>query len=254
MNERKITSVDDLKHPLFMVAQLPFNVQETVSLNTPMIQIMDDDANAVLSVVNLKELGLYKKILSSNSVFLEIGCGSGYLLEHLTEKGTGTYMGIEPITSEYQKALKRLTPMSTSEDVTSLIQNCIIEDADIKENSLDFIYSYHVFEHIENPLVMFDCAKKWLKEDGILIITCPNVEGYFPRKDITSWRCAISSHRWLPGKSTMKRALKENGFIIDSFLTYGGYPAPRNIFKDIFNKWLKIRDLGDILCVSAKKD
>ena len=46
--------------PLFMVAQLPFNTQETVTLNTPMIKIMDDSGNVKIAVQNLKELKIYK--------------------------------------------------------------------------------------------------------------------------------------------------------------------------------------------------
>ena len=49
--------------PLFMVAQLPFNNEETVKLNSPMIPIMDDIGNTKVCEMNLKQMGVWKPLL-----------------------------------------------------------------------------------------------------------------------------------------------------------------------------------------------
>ena len=234
-----------------MTAQLPFNTEETVLVNTPMIAVMNDTANAGLALKNLSELKLLYQILAPSSDFLEIGCGSGYLIEELSRRGKGTYHGIEPIPSEAEKAVTRLKKSFPEQNNFRLIQNKKIEDADIAERSLDFIYSNHVFEHLENPLIMLNKAKKWLKPGGSLIIICPNVEGYFPQKNLVSWRCTLSSHRWLPGVSTISRAVTENGFRIQRLYTYGGFPAPRAPLQTFFNYLLKLSGKGDVLCLHA---
>lgn len=240
------------KTPLFMMAQLPFNSEETVKLNTPMIEIMDDEGNVPVALRNLRELGVYHKIMDKDCVFTEIGCGSGYLLEALCRNGEGTYLGFEPILSEYEKAHEKLKPFSNRANPPS-VKHGLLETSGYPEGSLDYIYSYHVFEHLENPLVMLTSAIKWLKPGGKMIITCPNVESAAAQKDLSSWRCALSSHRWLPGVSTLKNAVLRNGFKIRKIFTYGGYPAPRNLIKTMINRWYKLTNRGDVVCLMAEK-
>ena len=72
--------------PLFMMAQLPFNTQAAVPLNTPMIEVMNDEQNVKVATKNLKELGLWKDLCREECRFLEVGCGSGYLLEKLIKR------------------------------------------------------------------------------------------------------------------------------------------------------------------------
>ncbi len=245
--------------PLFMVAQLPFNQKETVALNKPMIPIMNDKQNVNVATINLKEMGIWKKLLKKETSFLEIGCGSGYLVEHLYKNGKGAYFGFEPIPSEYEKAKKRLIPFfdKSVKKLEKKLFKGILEEAKtiskIKPSSLDFIYSYHVFEHLENPLSMLEIGSKWLKKEGKMLITCPNVEGYFPKKNIKTWRCSLTSHRWLPGKKTIVRALERKNYKVLKYFTYGGYAAPRGIFKGIGNQALKCFGLGDVICVLAEK-
>ena len=236
--------------PLFMMAQLPFNTKETVSLNSPMIPIMDDKGNTCVARRNLKQLGVWKKILQHKSAFLEIGCGSGYLLEHLYQNGKGSYFGIEPIKSEYSKAQKKLKSYLPNQDS---LQHGLLEQAKLKSKSLDFIYSYHVYEHLENPLLMLELGKKWLKPGGKMIITCPNVEGFMPRWNIDSWRCSLPSHRWLPGLKVLRHTLKRHHYIVRKTFTYGGFPTPRNLLTNVFNQAFKAFNLGDVVCIMAEK-
>ena len=273
--------------PLFMVAQLPFNSEETVELNTPMIEIMDDLGNSLVAKKNLIELGLWDQLLLSKTRFLEIGCGSGYLIEKLYREGTGIYVGLEPIGSEAKKAEKRLKPffLERKDDFAKLtklkmeksagkstgkhgknrgkklpkfsnksfVTHGLLEEIAYPPYSIDCIYYYHVFEHLENPLVMFEKASNWLAPEGRLVITCPNVESAMAQRDLAKWRCSLSSHRWLPGVSTLERAARENGFLVDHCFTYGGFPAPRSFLQDFKNWTYKISGRGDVLCMMLKK-
>ena len=237
--------------PLFMMAQVPFNQIETVELNTPMIQIMDDVSNVGVLTSNLKELGVWELMLAEGSRTLEIGCGSGYMLEALSEQGKGVYEGFEPIASEAAKAVERLTPRLGAAAARSRVQTAVLEDAAVPAAKYDVIYSYHVFEHLENPLVMLHKAKLWLKPGGVLVITCPNVEGALPARDLSQWRCALPSHRWLPGLKAVRRILETEGFRVVAGFTYGGYPAPRAWWQSLANRWFKARHLGDVMCLAA---
>lgn len=243
--------------PLFMMAQLPFNSEDPVALNTPMTGIMNDKGNLNVTLANFKELGILNHLLDKETSFIEIGCGRGYVLDYLYRRGKGNYYGIEPITSQYKIAIENLKklnlPKLDLKKIKNVVKESVIEKANLKKEYYDYIYSYHVFEHLENPLVMLEYGRKWLKPNGKMIITCPNVEGYFPQKDLSKWRCAITSHRWLPGLSTIQRALSESGYEVKNFFTYGGFPAPRNWQKQLINRWVKWKNLGDVMCVMAVK-
>lgn len=243
--------------PLFMVAQLPFNTEDTVILNTPMTEIMNDKGNLQVNITNLKELGIWEHLLNLETRFLEIGCGRGYLLHHLYQEGYGNYYGTEPIISQSQIAMESLLKLGqdkiNKQTVKKIIKTNILEQTKFENEYFDYIYSYHVFEHLENPLILLEYGKKWLKPGGKMIIICPNVEGFFPSRDLPSWRCSIPTHRWLPGLSTIKRALEYKGYSIEKYFTYGGYSAERNWINNLFNRWLKIINKGDVMCIMAKK-
>ena len=238
----------------FMMAQVPFNSSETVKINKPMIKIMNDMGNLGVATANLKELGIYKELMSPDSRFLEIGCGSGYLLEHLYQKGKGQYFGIEPIKTESEKSKRRIRSYlktKSKTEVNKVIRHGELRRVSFPKAQFNYIYSYHVFEHLENPLEMLYKAKSWLSVNGKVIVTCPNVEGWIPRQDLSKWRCAIPSHRWLPGKSALIRLFESEGYQIDELFTYGGYASPRKYWQEAANKFFKWSDLGDVICIMA---
>ncbi|MBN8217070.1 MAG: class I SAM-dependent methyltransferase [Spirochaetes bacterium] len=239
--------------PLFMVAQVPFNRDDAVKLNTPMIQIMDDSGNVGVLTMSLKELGVWDRMLAPGAKCLELGCGSGYQLEKLYGEGRGAYFGLEPIASEAEKARKRIAPFLAASKASprDRVKHAPLEKVQWERASFDVVYSYHVFEHLENPLVMVDRARLWLKPGGILVIICPNVEGALPRRDLSQWRQALPSHRWLPGVSTVRRILVERGFRVLKSFTYGGHPAPRSLWQEWANRTYKWRGLGDVLSFAA---
>lgn len=236
--------------PLFMMAQLPFNNTHAVELNSPMTEVMDDSGNTAVLKQNLEELGVWSDILSPNSESLEVGCGRGYMLEALYKEGKGAYYGLEPIPHEAKTAREKLSALNITEDrvSTELMENCSFGNT-----RFDFIYSYHVFEHLENPLDMIHFADKWLKDTGKLIIICPNVEGEIPQRDLEAWRCSLPSHRWLPGLSTTRRALEHSNFEIVRHFTYGGHCAPRTAEQDRENAEFKARDKGDVMCLLTQR-
>ncbi len=244
-----------------MMAQVPFNQEDAVKLNSPMIDLMNDENNLTINLSNFKKLGLLKTLFAPEKNILEIGCGRGYFLEELYKKGGGNYFGLEPIPSEHALAIKKIALLKSLpskalslREIKKRIVNNTIEKVKFKNAFFDVITSYHVFEHLENPLVLLDRAKQWLKKDGKLIITCPNVEGAIPKRDLDNWRCNLSSHRWLPGKRTLTSLVEKNGFEIVKIFTYGGYPMPRTFFQSWLNYSFSLLGKGDVVTLHAVKN
>ncbi len=244
-----------------MMAQVPFNQDDAVELNLPMTQRMDDLGNLKINLKNFEKLSILEKCLQEDFSFIEIGSGRGYFVNELYKKGKGKYFGLEPIPSEHKISLDNIKKYAEKEfdkatlkEILGRVELGTIEEKDYPEGSFDLITSYHVFEHLVNPLVMFEKASKWLKPGGRLVITCPNVEGYVPRKSLADWRCNLPSHRWLPGKSVLLNLFKQSNFKIEKYFTYGGYPSPRTFWQELMNTSFGILGQGDVMVVCGLKE
>ncbi len=254
---------------LFMQAQLPFNREALVELNAPRAAMMDDAANLGIIKRNFKELHEWDNLLQRSAACLEIGCGRGYVLTELYKRGKGLYLGVEPIPTEAKIARESLAALPSEFTAKTFpittpkprmlrgkrvpIWNTTLEKLRVRAGSLTHIYSYHVIEHLENPLLLLQLSYNGLGAGGKLIISCPNVEGAYPQQHFKAWRCNIRAHRWLPGVRTLAAAVEAAGFEVRRIFTYGGYPHPRNLLQKTYNAYYKWRNLGDVLCLMAEK-
>jgi len=53
---------------------------------------------------------------------------------------------------------------------------CDCQKLPFPDNSIDEIISFHMFEHLENPLETLNNWRKKLKVNGKLVIECPDIE------------------------------------------------------------------------------
>lgn len=236
---------------MWMMARFPFP-KNAMSLNkNRVIPPNPDSYKNVLheNIINFKELGILEDVLKDGIKVLEIGCGTGKTLFYLDKHGKGIYYGLEPEGEAYSFISNRLRSGMK-------IKLCrkTIEEVNFEQGTFNFVYSHHVFEHIENPLEMLEKSKKWLKPDGKIILSCPNIDGFIPKHyGVCNWRLTFPTHVWLPGKSSLFRIFNRVGFEIEKYFTYGGFPAPRNFAKNIANKLFKKFGLGDQIVILARK-
>ncbi len=105
------------------------------------------------------------KILGIKSIpkagFLEIGCGSGFLLEKAIEYGFGLVLGIEPSVEAVNKSSAHIRPAI----ICDMLQPGMLQ----KEN-FDLICMFQVFDHIANPNALLSECVKALKPGGGLLI------------------------------------------------------------------------------------
>ena len=118
-------------------------------------------------------LNYLKKIISfiktdkyENLKFLDIGSGSGELLYFAKKIGFQT-LGIEP-NEGYANFCQNNLNLN--------IINSTYEDANLKKNEYDIINLNQVLEHLPNPITVLQDLKSFLKNNGLLIITVPDIE------------------------------------------------------------------------------
>ncbi len=99
---------------------------------------------------------------------LDIGCGDGTTLDmwrDALEGRVGTH-GIEMSPEAAEVARSR------GHRVTSQR----IEDTDLPEGAFDVVYSFHVIEHVEDPLTFMRKVRHAVRPDGFALIETPNVD------------------------------------------------------------------------------
>lgn len=97
---------------------------------------------------------------------LEVGCSAGYFGESLKKLGHRV-VGVEPDTASAEKAADVL-----DEVYCGFVENFFDANAG---RSFDVISFGDVLEHLVDPLAVLRDAKKFLKPDGRLIVSVPNV-------------------------------------------------------------------------------
>ncbi len=112
----------------------------------------------------------YGKFLleDKNSKILELGCGKGFFLKYLKEKGYFNIKGVEKSTSQISSALPDIKELIIPDDMFNYLQNCSEE--------FNLIMLFHVLEHLfkEEVLELLELIYERLTEKGMLIIEVPN--------------------------------------------------------------------------------
>lgn len=179
----------------------------------------DSQAKAVFEDVNMevmksksildvnRRFEMFKDKINKNMNLLEIGCGYGFFVENLKNKGYDI-KGIEVSNIRREYGIKALA--CEIYDINLLNQNI----SDSQKEKYDVIFLFHVLEHISEPEKFLRNIRKMLKKEGSLIIEVPNLDDhmlerskeyrdfYFQRAHITYFN-----------KTTLINLLTKSGYI-----------------------------------------
>ena len=93
----------------------------------------------------------------------EVGCAEGHLLQHLAKKGL-VVEGIET-GAKLADYCRQVLGLSVSRGT--------IRETVVPEKPFDYIFAYHVLEHLEKPSELFLKAHELLRQGGFLFIEVP---------------------------------------------------------------------------------
>ena len=143
---------------------------------------------------------------------LEIGCGNGFIIKALYDKGYENIFGIEPSADAIQKA-------------DMIIQNKISADifkpGIFRPNSFDFIYFFQTFDHIQYPNEFLKLCYSLLLPSGSILAFNHNVDS-LPVKILREKNPIIDiEHIYLYNKKTIKKIFEKNNFqVIKVYSSY----------------------------------
>lgn len=124
------------------------------------------ESSALLNLMRDAEVKPYSRIL-------DVGCGTGLLLDCLRDSGFTDLTGIEPYQKEYFGSSMKILAMS-------------IEDL-ADDNGFDVIIFSHSLEHVPNQLATLRKASELLKQNGVCIVAMPVKTEYIWNRYGTNW-------------------------------------------------------------------
>ncbi|HOY33080.1 MAG TPA: class I SAM-dependent methyltransferase [Bacteroidales bacterium] len=106
--------------------------------------------------------------MRKNIKFLDVGCGTGYVMEKIKNEFAGDCFGIdpEPLTHGVDKF------QDHTQKKLNIVRG-IAEQIPFPDGSFDVVYSSHVLEHVDDEPKSLMEIKRVLKDDGMLIIGMP---------------------------------------------------------------------------------
>jgi ubiquinone/menaquinone biosynthesis C-methylase UbiE len=122
-------------------------------------------------LVRYIEILRFKKIkdliqLSNNDDFLDIGCGSGYLLNQaLCKRGVG---------ADISDLMVKTTKEKCKSSEKKFVVQTDAENLPFKNRSFNKIVSTEVIEHIQHPHALLEEMERVSKKDAAIVITIPN--------------------------------------------------------------------------------
>ncbi|MDP3066371.1 MAG: class I SAM-dependent methyltransferase [Methanobacteriaceae archaeon] len=176
-------------------------------------------------------------LIQNNKKVLDVGCGYGKLAQMLNLNYCDVFC-IEFDEKRAKKARKYYKHLIVG-DVES------IELSSVYKNYFDYIIFADVLEHLRDPENVLIRFKKYLKDDGSIVASIPN---------ITNWRIRISllfgnfnyqdegilnrGHLRFFSKDSATKLFIEAGLKIVEFdITFGDYSRFPNFFHFIGMKW-----------------
>jgi 2-polyprenyl-6-hydroxyphenyl methylase/3-demethylubiquinone-9 3-methyltransferase len=100
---------------------------------------------------------------------LDIGCGTGFLLERLAERGfTGVGVDLSPESVEIARA--RLAEIGAADRLSAEVGSAY----DPPDGPFDLVTVTDVLEHLEDPRACLTAARERLAPGGVVVVSTPN--------------------------------------------------------------------------------
>jgi len=175
--------------------------------------------NAYMRGLTILRYALYLRHFASGDIFLlsilkdfnkkqsilDVGCGSGSLLQKISEWGYLNLTGIDPFIKD-----DILYPSGVR-----ILKQTISEHS----GKYDLIMLHHSFEHMPEPHNVLENIHKILNDDGILLIRIPVSDSFAYRKYQNNWyQLDAPRHFFLHTTKSISYLAKNNGFIIEDIV------------------------------------
>ena len=134
---------------------------------------------------------------------LEIGCGSGFMLEEALKRGYEEVRGIEPSHAAADAA---------APTVKDLIVRDVLKPGLFSPSSFDVVCLFQTFDHIPDPGALLDECHRLLKPLGLFVALNHNVQAVSARLLRSKSPIVDIEHTYLYSSRTIARIVRNHGF------------------------------------------
>jgi len=177
------------------------------------------------------------KHIEKGKVILDVGCGTGALGARIKKIQKNQVYGIDISPASLKKARQRLDKVY-SIDIENNLR------FPFKNSFFDVIIFGDVLEHVRNPEAVLLNAKKYIKRNGIMIISLPNIANWYYRLrlllgifDYAEEGIMDDTHVRFYTLKTAKELIENAGLRIVRLEATPGSPIPIKIFPRL-KYWL----------------
>jgi SAM-dependent methyltransferase len=149
----------------------------------------------------------------TNGRLLEIGCATGKFLSAVQQKGWEIW-GVE---------FNRHAACAAAKRLGSTVLAGGFEEAQLPERHFDVICLFHVIEHMIDPLATVRKIRGLLRQNGRILLECPDFGSGNARKLGPRWRMVIpKEHLYYFDECSLRRLLEQAGFRVEKVQRCGG--------------------------------
>lgn len=134
----------------------------------------------ILDIQEISKLSYFIGNKQIGNTLLEIGTGKGNFLKRAIDSGYDS-LGIEPSSRSYKIAKTKLGDK---------VFQCMLENIHSHpqlNKVFDYIFLWHVLEHLRDPKKSIEILKSFLNQHGFLVIAVPNFNSYQRKYGKRNW-------------------------------------------------------------------
>jgi SAM-dependent methyltransferase len=150
---------------------------------------------------------------------LDLGCGTGGVLQHLG--GFGDAIGLDPAPEAAQYCRRRDVPMLIGSGT----------ELPFTDRSFDIVLALDVIEHVPDDVALLREAERVLRPGGVLLVTVPALPWLWSAHD------DVNHHYRRYTMTTLRESLTAGGFRPQRITYYNGALLPLAIARKFINRF-----------------
>jgi 2-polyprenyl-3-methyl-5-hydroxy-6-metoxy-1,4-benzoquinol methylase len=129
-----------------------------------------------LRSVGMRRVDMIEKVSGKPGTLLDVGCGSGELLEAARDRGWDV-VGVEVVEESVEAARSRGLE----------IRHGLLQESGLPERHYDVVSAFHVLEHMSEGTEFLKLIARWVRPGGHLCIEVPNWRSFARRNSGDQW-------------------------------------------------------------------
>lgn len=125
----------------------------------------EEKVNFHQKIIRDTEWASVRHYMKEGSLFLDVGCGTGYSLKKAKEDLGCKCFGVDPVPNRSGVHFNNNDLLNISE--------AIAEKLPFRNKSFDIVFSSHVLAHVSDQSAALQEMKRVLKDNGILVLSVP---------------------------------------------------------------------------------